>query len=194
MGKYMSNFSERYHKSKELILKELSIALNGIDHGQMEQMKDEILRAEQVFFVGVGRVFMFLQAIAKRMAHIGIHAHCVGETIEPAIASGDLLIAASGSGTSLVPLAIAKKAKMLGAHVIHIGSNPNSEMKEIADFMVRIPVQTKLYLDDEIASIQPMTSLFEQSLLLLGDILVYMIIEEKSINIKNLWQFHANLE
>ena len=40
-------------------------------------------------------------------------------------------------------------------------------MKDIADFMVRIPVRTKNYLEDEIDSCQPMTSLFEQSVLLL---------------------------
>jgi 6-phospho-3-hexuloisomerase len=67
-------------------------------------------------------------------------------------------------------------------------------MKDIADFMVRIPVRTKLYLEDEIDSQQPMTSLFEQTLLLLGDIVAKIIIDRKNINLKELWQFHANLE
>ncbi len=51
-------------------------------------------------------------------------------------------------------------------------------MKDIADFMVRIPVRTKNYLEDAIDSCQPMTSLFEQSVLLLGDVLAKMIIDE----------------
>jgi len=67
-------------------------------------------------------------------------------------------------------------------------------MKDIADFMVRIPVRTKLYLDDEIESKQPMTSLFEQTLLLLGDILAKMIIDDRNVSLKDLWQYHANLE
>ena len=67
-------------------------------------------------------------------------------------------------------------------------------MKDIADFMVRIPVRTKFYLDDEIDSCQPMTTIFDQSLLLLGDIIAKMMIEEKNINMKDLWQYHANLE
>ena len=78
--------------------------------------------------------------------------------------------------------------------IVHIGSNPNSEMKEIADYMVRIPVRTKLYLEDEIDSCQIMTSLFEQCLLLLGDILAKMIVESRNIDMKALWQYHANLE
>ena len=51
-------------------------------------------------------------------------------------------------------------------------------MKGIADFMVRIPVRTKNYLEDEIDSCQPMTSLFEQAVLLVGDILAKIIIED----------------
>ena len=78
--------------------------------------------------------------------------------------------------------------------IVHIGSNPDSAMKGIADFMVRIPVRTKNYLEDEIDSCQPMTSLFEQAVLLVGDILAKIIIEERKIDMKSLWQYHANLE
>jgi len=60
--------------------------------------------------------------------------------------------------------------------------------------MVRIPVRTRLYLGDEIDSVQPMTSLFEQSLLLFGDIVAKMLIERHQIDLKSLWQYHANLE
>jgi 6-phospho-3-hexuloisomerase len=139
-------------------------------------------------------VMLCLQAVTKRLAHLGINAHYVGEITEPAITSKDLLIVGSGSGTTLFPVSIARKAKSFGATVIHIGSNPKSDMKDIADFMVRIPVRTKLYLDDEIESTQPMTSLFEQTLLLLGDIVAKMIIDDRKVNLKELWQYHANLE
>ena len=77
---------------------------------------------------------------------------------------------------------------------MHVGSNPESQMKEIVDFMVRIPVRTKLYLEDEIASVQPMTTLFEQSVLLLGDVIAKMIIEERQLDMKSLWRYHANLD
>ena len=119
----------------------------------------------------------------------------MGEITEPAITKNDLLIVGSGSGGSLFPLGIAKKARAaVDCAIVHIGSNPNSEMKDIADFMVRIPVRTKFYLEDEIESCQPMTSLFEQSVLLMGDVLAKMIIEEKNLDMKGLWQYHANLE
>jgi len=39
-----------------------------------------------------------------------------------------------------------------------------------------------------------MTSLFEQSVLLLGDTLALMMIDEQKLDLKKLWQHHANLE
>ncbi len=188
-------FSEDYKKAYSDVLAELDKTLASINPSQIEMLRDEILKAEKVFFVGVGRVMLALQCVCKRLAHLGINAHYVGEITEPAITKNDLLIVGSGSGGSLFPLGIAKKARSaVNCKIIHIGSNPNSEMKNIADFMVRIPVRTKFYLDDEIDSCQPMTSLFEQSVLLLGDVLAKMIIEEKNLDMKSLWQFHANLE
>ncbi len=188
------NETGSYAATRELVLSELHTALNSIDSAQVEQLIDAVLAADQVFFVGVGRVLLSLQAIAKRWAHLGIKTHFVGEITEPAITDRDLLIVGSGSGTTLFPAGIAQKAHQIGAKVVHIGSNPNSGLKDIAAFMVRIPVRTKYYLDDEIDSEQPMTSLFEQSLLLLGDIVAKMIIDRRHLDMKALWQYHANLE
>ena len=188
-------YQERYEQATNDVIEELSRTLKAVDPASLERLRDEILSADQVFFVGVGRVMLALQCVCKRLAHLGIRAHYVGEITEPAITQKDLLIVGSGSGASLFPLGIAKKARSaVNCRIVHIGSNPNSEMKDIADFMVRIPVRTKFYLEDEIDSCQPMTSLFEQSVLLLGDILAKMIIEEKGIVMKDLWAYHANLE
>lgn len=189
-------FARHYHETCAAVLSELSRTLDSIDPASLERLTDEILAADQVFFIGVGRVMLSLQSVCKRLAHLGIRTHYVGEITEPCFTEKDLLIVGSGSGGSIFPLNIAKKARAAvpGCKIVHIGSNPNSEMKDIADFMVRIPVRTKFYLEDEIDSCQPMTSLFEQSLLLLGDILAKMLIEKQNLNMKGLWQYHANLE
>ena len=190
----LENFKASYSTTCDLVAKEINQTLNCIDADQLERLIDKILTADKIFFVGVGRVMLSLQAIAKRLAHLGIDTHIVGEITEPAITAKDLLIVGSGSGMTLFPVAIARKAKGIGATVVHVGSNPKSDMSEIADFMVRIPVRTKLYLPDEVDSQQPMTSLFEQTLLVLGDIVAKIIIDQRKINLKELWQYHANLE
>ncbi|MDF9823808.1 6-phospho-3-hexuloisomerase [Breznakia sp. PF5-3] len=185
---------ESYKETQKIIIEELNNTMNSIDEQQVQELINLICSAEKVFFVGVGRVLLSLQAIAKRLAHLGIQTVVVGQITEPAITDKDLLIVGSGSGQTAFPLAMAKKAKQFEANVAHIGANPDSPMKEYSNLFVRIPVRTKLYLPDEIPSKQPMTSLFEQSLLLLGDTIALMLIEDQNIDMKSLWQYHANLE
>ena len=190
----MENFSEYYNVIRQDVISEINSALASVDLINLERLAKELLDAQKVFFVGVGRVMLSLEAIAKRFYHLGISAHCVGDITEPAITENDLLVIGSGSGVSVVPLAIARKAKEFGAKVVQIGSNPNGDISKIADFMVRVPVRTRLYLPDEVESCQIMTSLFEQVLLILGDILAKMIADMENININELWESHANLE
>lgn len=183
-----------YVETSKKITDELSTTLNQVNEEEIYSLLDEINKAEKVFFVGVGRVLLSLKAIAKRLAHIGVKTYFVGQITEPAITEKDLLIVGSGSGETAFPLIIAKKAKDNNARVAHIGTNPKSSMKEYTDCFIKIPVSSKLSLPGEIKSVQPMTSLFEQSLLLLGDTLALMMIKEKNIDMKELWRYHANLE
>lgn len=186
--------THEYEAARTQVLRELNSALDAVDPQAVYRLTDAILGAQQVFLVGVGRVLLSLSAFAKRLAHLGVRAHVVGEITEPAITPDDLLIVGSGSGATMFPVGIARLAHAKGATVVHIGSNPASELAGIAAFMVRIPVRTKQYLPDEIDSRQPMTSLFEQSLLLLGDIVAMMIIARRQLDLATLWQYHANLE
>ncbi|EFD5476174.1 SIS domain-containing protein [Escherichia coli] len=183
-----------YQTNQEKVLAELRATLGNISADEVERLIEMVEAAENVFFVGVGRVLLSLQAMAKRLAHMGIKTYVVGQITEPAITERDLLIVGSGSGESMFPLGIARKAKSFYASVVHIGANPESSMKAYSDLFVRIGVKTKLNLPSEIPSIQPMTSLFEQSLLLLGDIVALELIGKRKINMHELWQFHANLE
>ena len=177
-----------FERGRTLVLGELETALSAIEPNSVDTLIGAVEAA------GVGRVLLSLEAMAKRWAHLGIRTHIVGEITEPAITEKDVLIVGSGSGSTLFPATIAKKAHDIGAKVIHIGSSPVSPVGEVSSLMVRIPVRTKHYLADEIDSAQPMTSLFEQSLLLLGDIVAKMIIERRGLDMKALWRYHANLE
>ena len=177
-----------------LIIDEISSALDHVDPGQAAVLVEAILGAEQVFVIGVGRVMLSLAAFAKRLNHLGINAHCVGDINEPAITNRDLLLVGSGSGESVVPAAIAKVAKGHGAKIAYVGSNVQSTVAALADVRLRIPVATKLHCPDEIPSSQIMTSLFEQAIYVLGDALALEIARQRKVDIQELRRFHANLE
>ena len=184
-----------FEQSKKIVLGELQSVFDTVDEASVRELAEMICDAEKVFVVGVGRVLLMLQAFVKRMNHLGIEANFVGAIDEPAITDKDLLIVGSGSGESAVPVAIVKIAKKYNAKIAHIGSNGNSSMTPYEDLFVRIPCSTKLNLPDEVKSNQVMSSLFEQSLLLLGDMIALMIVEKKGItDLHSLWRKHANLE
>ncbi len=185
---------QKYKEACGRILEECTEMLSRIDSAQTEEFIRMLCDARRVFFIGVGRVMLSLEAMAKRLAHLGIETHVVGDINEPAFGTEDLLVVASGSGESIVPVAIAKKAKSIGGKIVHIGSNPVGTVARLADLQVRIPAQTKLALPDEFHSKQAMTSLFEQTLLLYGDAVAAVIIEDRGLDIHALWDTHANLE
>lgn len=177
-----------------MILDECGTVFRRIDPASVNGLVEEILKADKVFLVGVGRVLIALQAAVKRFNHLGIPAFYVGQIDEPPITPDDLLIVASSSGESLYPVAITRKAKNIGARIAYIGSNPDSTIKQNSDLFVRIPVPSKVPVEDTVISRQPMTSLFEQCLFLLGDVLALMIMEEKHLSKDDLNLKHANLE
>lgn len=190
MGKEDLSFR---HLSGE-ILQELTGCIQSIDETSVDNVVQSLCEAEKVFAVGVGRVLLMLQAFVKRLNHLGIEAYYVGEVNEPAITAKDVLVVASGSGESEVPVSIAKVAKKYHPKIVYIGSNLSSTAASMSDLQLRIPCRTKLNLPDELSSVQPMSSMFEQSLLLCCDTLAYRIVMEKQLNMKELWRKHANLE
>ncbi|MDR1611514.1 MAG: sugar isomerase [Planctomycetota bacterium] len=188
------NDCEIVHECRDLVLGEIRTALENIANAETEAFMTALERAEKVFCLGVGRVGLALSAMVKRLNHLGMSAYMVGDLSEPAATDRDLLVIASGSGESAIPVAIAAVARGKSVNIAYIGSNMNSRVAQMATVKVRIPVGTKLTLPDEIPSGQIMSSLFEQSVLLYGDIVALAYSRRKGLDPHALWRRHANLE
>jgi len=183
-----------FQNLKDEVCEEIKKALANVNEQNFDKLIDLILFAEKVFVIGVGRVMLVMQSFAKRLKHLGIDAHVVGEIVEPPISKGDVLIVGSGSGESIIPVDIAKLAKKFGAKVGLITSSNRSTLKKLVDVSVRIPSPTKLHLPNEPISKQPMSNLFEQSLFILCDCLTIILQEKLGITEEEMWKVHANLE
>lgn len=183
-----------YNSVKNSILHEITQTLETVHPEEVQVLVDAILGSRRVFVTGVGRVLLVMQAWAKRLNHLGIMTFFAGEINEPAISDEDLLISASGSGESVVPRAITSVALKYKPKICYIGSNNESTIAQMADIHVNFQCSTKHKKAEEIVSVQPMSSLFEQSLFILGDIVALMIIKKKNIELGKLWDIHANLE
>ena len=195
----------KYYKNTNLIVNEISDILNNIPTNQTSNLINQIIKSNKIFLVAIGRVNLSLQCFGKRLAHLGFKVELVGSLTEKPATKKDLLIVASGSGESLIPLHITKKAKSIGCKILHITSSKKSSIRNIADYVVELKAPTKIVsniktkesLSDAASktkSIQPMSTLFDQVLHIYGDIVSVQIIEKLKLNKINLWKNHANLE
>ena len=83
--------AEDYPQAAALVTEECHRALTAIEPEKVLEYLDMLTSAKRVFFVGVGRVLLSLEAIAKRYAHLGIDTVIVGQITEPAITKDDVL-------------------------------------------------------------------------------------------------------
>lgn len=177
------------------VISELSKTLSSISKEEQMEIVKQILWAKRVFVAGAGRSGQMARCFAMRLMHMGIDAYMVGEVVTPAIAEGDLLIIASGSGTTASLVKMAEKAKKLGAKVATVTIYPEAEIGQMADSVVEIKAPTsKSEIDHGFKSVQPMGSLFEQSLLICLDFIVILLMEQKQITGEEMFKRHANLE
>lgn len=153
----------------------------------------EIESAKRVFLLGAGRSGLALRMTAMRFMHMGLTAHVVGDTTTPAIARGDLLIAASGSGTTAGIVRSAATARDVGARIVALSTTVSSPLADLADRVLVIPAAAKLDRSGT-ASAQYAGSLFEQAVVLVGDALFHALWKRSGSSADELWPRHANLE
>jgi 6-phospho-3-hexuloisomerase len=177
------------------IVKELERTVAEIDPENGEKLGNLILRAGKIFVAGAGRSGLMARAFAMRLMHMGLTAYVVGETVTPNIESGDLLIIGSGSGETAGLVSIAAKAKSIGSTLALVSVFPESSIGKQADVVIKIPAPTpKVKTGTDFTSIQPMGSLFEQSLLVVLDAIILGLMEKRGKKTDVMFNRHANLE
>ncbi|MEG0361523.1 MAG: 6-phospho-3-hexuloisomerase [Longicatena sp.] len=178
-----------------IVLRELEHTLSSIDTLKAEEFVGLIESVQEVYCAGAGRSGFQVKGFAMRLMHMGITSFVVGETCTPNIKENGLLVICSGSGETKSLVNHAHKAKEVGAHIALITINPNSSIAQLADVVIEISAPSpKSAKQGEIASIQPMGSLFEQSEGLFMDILIMMLMERKKMTSDTMFGRHANME
>lgn len=197
----------QYKHLSNTVINEISETLINIPENQTNILINKIIKSQRIFLIAIGRVGLALQCFGKRLSHLGFKIELVGSLTEKPATKNDLLIVASGSGESIIPLNIAKKAKNIGCKILLITSAKKSSVRKLADYVVEIkspikPLQKKLKEKESLSdsasktkkSIQPMSTIFDQVLHIYGDLVAIKLIDKMKINKINLWKYHANLE
>ncbi|TBL76489.1 6-phospho-3-hexuloisomerase [Paenibacillus thalictri] len=176
------------------IVKELHRSVERIAEEEAETLADFILQSNKVFVAGAGRSGLMGRAFAMRLMHTGINAYVVGETVTPGIDKHDVLIIGTGSGETKSLIPMVQKAKSLGASVVAITIDPESTIGRLADTVVELPGLPKDQASGGQATIQPMASLFEQTLLIFYDAVILRMMDKLGLDSDRMYGRHANLE
>lgn len=152
-----------------------------------------IVESPRIFVLGAGRSGLALRMTAMRLMHLGRVVHVVGEATAPAIGAGDLLLTASGSGTTGGIVRAAETAVSVGARVAVITTAPESPLAGLASATIVVPAAGKLDRSGD-ASAQYAGSLFEQTVVVLGDALFHALWQRSGASADELWPHHANIE
>ena len=179
---------------KKIIEEIRKVLIDKIDQNMIDQLINEIIKAEKIVCCGAGRVGMAVKGFSMRLGHMGYNAFQLGDTTVPSIGGNDLFIVASGSGETKTILELVKIAKANKSNIFLITGNPNSSMGKLANHILKVSAPSKTKEIEGIKSIQPMTTLNEQSLNILFDAIVLEIMEKTGETHQTMWDRHSNLE
>ena len=180
-------------KALTTILEELGACLHAVDPDEIRSAVDLIEPAARVFVAGAGRSRLGVRGFAMRLMHLGKTSHVVGETTTPTIGPGDVLVVGSGSGRTASLQEFVKKAKEVGSTVLLLTIDPVSPLGKVADRIVTVPGYSPSVANSKLSA-QPMGSLFEQSLFILLDCIVMLLLQREPHRSEKMAARHANLE
>ncbi|PTL72553.1 6-phospho-3-hexuloisomerase [Rathayibacter caricis DSM 15933] len=177
-----------------VIVAEVTAAATSLtEDDRLEPVAALLADADRVFVHGAGRSGLALRMTAMRLMHLGLVVHVVGDVTTPAIREGDVLLTASGSGTTGGIVRAAQSAVDAGARVAAITTASGSPLAELASAVVIVPAAEKLDRSGA-ASAQYSGGLFEQVVVLTGDALFHALWKRRGESADELWPRHANLE
>lgn len=176
------------------ILEEIDLVLSKVADEEVKKLIDEIIRAEKIIIIGAGRVGLAARGFAMRLGHLGLQSFTTADTTIPAIGEKDLLVVCSGSGETQAIYNLALIGKSHGVRICAITANPKSRIGNLANLVVRVKASTKLKSSIGLKSVQPMTTLNEQCLMIFFDALVLELMEKLGETNESMWARHSNLE
>lgn len=182
-----------FQANGRIILKEVQTILDKIDPSAIQEAITLIEQSNQIFFHALGRAGFMGKSFVMRLMHMGKAVYVMGETNTPNFEKGDVLIIASGSGETGQFIQMAKKAQSFGGKLLLFTATPNSTLDQMADVSIVIQAPSKKQEASDFCSVQPMASLFEQGILIVGDAMILTMMEANSNN-ATMFSRHSNLE
>lgn len=166
----------------------LAAAVGAVPPEQSRRFARQLLGARRIVTAGRGRSGMVAAAFCRRLGQMGLAAWHLDDTTVPRLGKGDVLVAATGSGTTPTVLSLLSTARSGGSRVLVVTRAPSridGQADEVVALAVPAPQAPPRF---------PLGTLFEASLLLFLDLVVVDLIEALGATESDLGARHTNLE
>lgn len=166
----------------DVIRSEINDALDVVDRQAVERTANELDRADRVLVTGAGRSGFMAAAFAMRLVHLGLPVHLIGEATTPAVRGLDTVVAVSGSGSTAGTLRTAEDAVNASARVLAVTTDEDSALAKTAADVLLVPAATKHRRAGEVGTVQPLSSLFDQTTHVLFDAVCLRLAELRGVD------------
>ena len=178
----------------EAVTKETEAVLKGVSEDSVGPFVQGLDRAKRIFCAAHGRSGYVLRCFCMRLMHLGYGAFFAGETITPGITKEDVLVVCSGSGQTMWTYQWVRLASQLGASTYGVVGVEDSPIGRALDYSVFLPAGSKRDHPQDLKSIQPPGSLFEQAAFLLLETILLELYQGQGSDPGPLLDRHTNLE
>ncbi|MDD7770097.1 6-phospho-3-hexuloisomerase [Suipraeoptans intestinalis] len=185
---------DRFKELSQMALEELNEVFSRMEDEDIRPLLEAIKKADRIFLLGAGREGLSTRAFAMRLMHLGKQAYWIWDDTTPSINEGDLMICACGSADVGHENYIGEMAKKNRAELILITPSSEGFLLSVADQVIRVPAAAYKAVGEFVSTGQLMGNLFEQSLLILYDVLVMMLREELGVSTEEMVKRHRNVE
>ncbi|MCP4377160.1 MAG: SIS domain-containing protein [bacterium] len=168
------------------LLDRIDIVMGEADWSGFVALADMLPQAGRTFVAGAGRSGLVARSFAMRLMHAGLPAFVPGETATPAAGAGDLLVAVSCTGTTGYTAYLSRRARELGAKVVVLTAEIDSDLAEEASKVILVPARGD--------NIVVRAAVFEHSASLCLDAVFNILVDRLELDQDSLRQRHANLE
>ena len=168
------------------LLSRIVRTMEDVNWSDFLELANLLPRARRTYVTGAGRSGLVARSFGMRLMHAGLPVFIPGETVTPAAAPDDLLVAISCTGATGITVHLAARAKEIGAKVVALTAEADSPLARQADKVVLIPAAAE--------DIVLRAAVFEHAASLCLDAVFNVLSGRLKLDLKEYRARHANLE
>jgi len=173
---------------------EIAGVLSAVRDEQVDSLRTALVAAPYILTYGVGREGLVMRSFAMRLMHLGLPVGVVGDMTAGPLTPNSLFVCSAGPGHFSTVAALMEVARNSGAGVALFTAHPESPLVQRATHVIETPAHTLTGSRTGAASRQIMGSVYEQSLWVLLDCVIWQMAQELGRPQSDMAQRHTNME